>query len=53
VAFPVIASLVAPAKTQSGLVRARSWITDNGRIVGALILVIIGVLIIGHGLALL
>jgi hypothetical protein len=53
VAFPVIASLVAPAKTQSGLVRARSWITDNGRIVGALILVIIGVVIIGHGLALL
>jgi hypothetical protein len=51
VAFPIVASLIAPKKTKSGLIKARSWITDNGRIVGALILIVIGVVIIGNGLS--
>jgi hypothetical protein len=51
VAFPVISSLVAPTKTRAGLVSARSWIAENSRIVGVLILIIIGVVIIGNGLA--
>ena len=49
VAFPVVASLAAPKKTEAGLVRSREWITENSRTVGVLILFLIGVVIIGNG----
>lgn len=51
VAVPVIASLAAPVKTERRLVAARSWIADNSRIVSVVILILIGVVIIGNGLA--
>ncbi|MFF1878930.1 GAP family protein [Leifsonia sp. NPDC058230] len=51
VAFPIVSSLVSPEKTRADLVRARSWLTGNSRVVGVLILIIIGVVIIGHGMA--
>jgi hypothetical protein len=50
VAVPIIASFVSPAKTERSLVRARSWLDANSRIVSILIFIMIGVVIIGNGL---
>ena len=51
VAFPVVASLIAPEKTRSDLVRTQTWIRENSRVVAVLVLLLIGVVIIGNGLA--
>lgn len=50
VAALIVASLVRPEKTDTQLVRMRTWITENNRIVTILILIMIGVVIIGNGL---
>ena len=50
VAALIVASLVRPEKTDEQLVRMRTWITENNRIVTILILIMIGVVIIGNGL---
>ncbi|MFF1875781.1 GAP family protein, partial [Kitasatospora herbaricolor] len=51
VSVPIIASLIQPDKTERRLVRTREWIATNNRIVSILILILIGVVIIGNGLA--
>jgi hypothetical protein len=50
VAIPIVATLVAPKKTEGWLVSTRAWIETNNRIVTILIMMMIGVVIIGNGL---
>lgn len=50
VAIPIIASLVAPQRTEKWLVGARAWVAANNRIVSILIMIMVGVVIIGNGL---
>lgn len=50
VATPVIASLVAPGRTDKQLERARVWIAANTTIVSVVIMLMIGVVIVGSGL---
>jgi hypothetical protein len=51
VAVPVIASMTNPVKTERRLIGARDWVTQNNRIVSVLIMILIGVVIVGNGLA--
>ena len=48
---PIIATLVAPGKMEPRLTSARSWIARNGEILTAIILIMIGVVIVGMGIA--
>ena len=50
VASLIVASLVRPEKTETQLVRMRTWIAENNRIVTILIMIMVGVVIIGNGL---
>ena len=50
VATPVVASLVAPGRTDKQLERARVWISANTTIVSVVIMLMIGVVIVGSGL---
>ncbi len=50
VAIPIVARLVAPHRTESWLLDARTWIEKNNRTVSILILIMIGVVVIGNGL---
>ena len=50
VASLIVASLVRPEKTETQLVRMRTWIAENNRIVTVLIMIMVGVVIIGNGL---
>lgn len=51
VAVPIIAILVAPTRWEPRLVRMRTWMIDNGEALGAIIGILIGVVIVGMGLA--
>ncbi|MGZ0712919.1 GAP family protein (plasmid) [Coraliomargarita sp. W4R53] len=51
VALPIIATLVSPTKMEPHLVSAREWLLRNGSTVTSVILVIIGVVVIGVGIA--
>ncbi len=50
VAVPIVATLLAPGKTEKWLVATRAWIAKNNRIVTILIMIMIGVVVIGNGL---
>jgi len=50
VAAPVVATLVAPGRTEHQLERARVWIAANSGIVSVVIMLMIGVVIVGSGL---
>jgi hypothetical protein len=50
VAVPIIMTLVAPERMKPRLLSAQEWLTRNDVAIGALILVMIGVVIIGSGL---
>lgn len=51
VVFPIVATLVAPKRTEPKLVSAHAWLTQNGGTVTSLILFFIGVVIIGMGVS--
>lgn len=51
VAAPVIAVTVAPAKTEPALARMQEWMLSNGAALTAAILLLIGVVVFGMGLA--
>lgn len=53
VAAPVIYALVKPEQAQPQLQKIRDWVTQNNRIITILVMVIVGVVVIGHGLTLL
>ena len=51
VAVPIIATLVDHRRMEPRLLSAREWLGRNSGTIGALILLLIGVVIIGTGLA--
>ena len=51
VVVPIIATLLAPNRVEPRLVAAQAWLMKNGGIVAALMLFMIGVVILGDGLA--
>lgn len=51
VAVPIIATLVAPAKMEPPLVATRAWLLRNGTAMTCAILGVIGVVIVGMGIA--
>jgi hypothetical protein len=51
VVVPIIATLLAPQRVEPRLIAAQAWLSKNGAIVAALILLMIGVVILGGGLA--
>jgi Sap, sulfolipid-1-addressing protein len=51
VAVPIVATLVAPKRTEPKLLSAREWLTRNGGTLTSLILFFIGVVVIGMGIA--
>jgi hypothetical protein len=51
VAVPIVATLVAPARWEPRLVSARGWLIHNGEALGSVIGIVIGVVIIGMGIA--
>jgi hypothetical protein len=50
VVVPIVASLVAPRRMEPRLLAARDWMTNNGRLLTSLIMLMIGVVILGYGL---
>lgn len=50
VATPVVASLVAPGRTEKQLERARVWIAANSGIISVVMMLMIGVVVVGNGL---
>jgi Sap, sulfolipid-1-addressing protein len=51
VVAPIIASFVAPRRMEPRLVSVRDWLTANGRILTSIMMFMIGVVILGAGLA--
>jgi threonine/homoserine/homoserine lactone efflux protein len=51
VAVPIIATLAAPARMEPRLVSMRGWLIDNGEALGSVIGIVIGVVIVGMGIA--
>ena len=51
VVIPIVASFLAPQRVEPKLVLARDWLRDNGRMLTSLIMFMIGVVILGSGLA--
>jgi hypothetical protein len=51
VAVPVVASLTRPGTTDRWLIGARGWLVKNNRVVSILIMLLIGTVILGNGLA--
>ncbi|GAA1966831.1 GAP family protein [Microbacterium deminutum] len=51
VVVPIIATLAAPARMEPRLASAREWLVRNGEAMTGLIVVLIGVVIVGMGLA--
>jgi Sap, sulfolipid-1-addressing protein len=51
VVIPIIASFLAPQRVEPKLISARDWLRDNGRMLTSLIMFMIGVVILGGGLA--
>jgi Sap, sulfolipid-1-addressing protein len=50
VAIPIIATLLAPNKTERWLIATKDWMTRNNRLITILIMILIGVVIAGDGL---
>lgn len=53
VGVPVIYAFLRPLQAQPRLQQVRDWITQNNRIITILVMVIVGFVVIGHGLTLL
>lgn len=53
VGIPVIYAFLRPEQAQPWLQQVREWITQNNRIITILVMVIVGFVVIGHGLTLL
>lgn len=51
VVVPIVATLVAPSRMEPRLTSAREWLIRNGEAMTSLIVVLIGVVIVGMGLA--
>jgi Sap, sulfolipid-1-addressing protein len=51
VVAPIVASFVAPRRMEPKLISARDWLTTNGRILTSVMMFMIGVVILGSGLA--
>ena len=51
VVIPIVASFLAPQRVEPRLISARDWLRDNGRMLTSLIMFMIGVVILGSGLA--
>ncbi len=51
VAVPIIATLVAPSKMEPPLIAARAWLLRNGTAMTCAILGVIGIVIVGMGIA--
>jgi len=50
VTAPIVASRVSPDRMEPRLIAARGWLTANGSVVTALIMIMIGVVVLGAGL---
>lgn len=50
VVVPIAMTLVAPARMEPRLIRAREWLGRHGAAVSAAVLVVVGIVAIGHGL---
>jgi hypothetical protein len=51
VVIPIVASFLAPQRVEPKLISGRDWLRDNGRMLTSLIMFMIGVVILGSGLA--
>jgi hypothetical protein len=51
IVVPVVATLLAPQRVEPQLVTAQAWLSKNGAILAALILFMVGVVILGDGIA--
>jgi Sap, sulfolipid-1-addressing protein len=51
VVIPIVASFLAPQRVEPKLISTRDWLRDNGRLLTSLIMFMIGVVILGGGLA--
>ena len=51
VAVPIIATVMAPSRTEPRLVAAREWLTRNGEVLTGIILLLIGVIVIVIGVS--
>jgi hypothetical protein len=51
VAVPVVAHLVAPARMRGPFERLRAWLIENNVTIMGLLLLVIGVVMIGNGIA--
>ena len=51
VAIPVIATLASPHRMEPRLIEARDWLGEHGYVVTATIMLMIGVIILGAGIA--
>jgi hypothetical protein len=51
VIVPIVATLVAPARTQPRLVLARDWLSHNSAYITVVVLVMVGFVILGAGLS--
>jgi hypothetical protein len=51
IVVPIIATLLAPKRVEPRLVTAEAWFSKNGAILAALMLFMIGVVILGDGIA--
>jgi Sap, sulfolipid-1-addressing protein len=51
VVVPILASFVAPRRMEPKLLAVRDWLTINGRILTSVMMLLIGVVILGSGLA--
>ena len=51
VIVPIVATLVAPARTQPRLVLARDWLSNNSAYITVVVLVMVGFVILGAGLS--
>lgn len=51
VAVPIIATLVAPTRMEPKLVDAQEWLSRNGGMLTSVILFVIGVVVVGAGIA--
>ena len=51
VLVPIVATLVAPARMEPRLTSSRDWLTRNGEAMTSLIVIMVGVVVVGDGLA--
>jgi len=51
VIVPIVATLVAPARTQPRLVLARDWLSNNSAYITVVVLLMVGFVILGAGLS--